>query len=258
VARDDPATHACLCCGDYDADREPAYPCGDFREIEMWSDDDSEEDDDNFVQRLPFVDGLSRCMSRATPRHVPEDPSPIGPPTILYPYVDANAASKGQDAEEVTTEGIDVDDSRIPGARCCSTSATNKVQYLNVNNYGKLAWCKRRHRACDTYAQACPPDISREIDELMEGIDDDYAFATDEDTCRTTQCADHVVIVSPGVHNVRERALSCSVVSELRYDIVDDEDNLATKDEAFGIVNDDNNSLAVRPIMDEEEHRRRS
>jgi hypothetical protein len=83
VVCDDPATHTCLCCEDYDADREPTYPCGDFQDTEMRSDDDSEEDDDNFVQRLPCVDGLAQCVSCATPRHVPEDPSPTGPPTIL-------------------------------------------------------------------------------------------------------------------------------------------------------------------------------
>jgi hypothetical protein len=29
VVYDDPATRACLCCEDYDADREPDYPCED-------------------------------------------------------------------------------------------------------------------------------------------------------------------------------------------------------------------------------------
>jgi hypothetical protein len=32
VMYDDPATHTCLCCEDYDADREPDYPCGDSRD----------------------------------------------------------------------------------------------------------------------------------------------------------------------------------------------------------------------------------
>jgi hypothetical protein len=35
VVYDDPATHSRLCCGEYDTDCEPAYPCGDFQEVDM-------------------------------------------------------------------------------------------------------------------------------------------------------------------------------------------------------------------------------
>jgi hypothetical protein len=102
-----------------------------------------------------------------------------------------------------------------------------------------------------TYTQVCPPDMSHGIDELMEVIDDDDTFANDEDICRTTQFTDRVVIVSPGVHDAREQAPSCSGVSDLRYEIADDEDNLATKDEVFEIVNDDGDSFPIRPSIDE-------
>jgi hypothetical protein len=40
VAYDDPATHTCLCCGDYDTDCEPAYPCELVESIGLWNNKD--------------------------------------------------------------------------------------------------------------------------------------------------------------------------------------------------------------------------
>jgi hypothetical protein len=51
VVYDDPSTHSCLCCEEYDTDCEPTYPCSDFRELQLW--DKSRDQKDDHLQRVP-------------------------------------------------------------------------------------------------------------------------------------------------------------------------------------------------------------
>jgi hypothetical protein len=39
-------THSCLCCEEYDTDREFIYPCSDFREVQLWGESRDQEVDD--------------------------------------------------------------------------------------------------------------------------------------------------------------------------------------------------------------------
>jgi hypothetical protein len=45
VVYDDPATHTCLCCEDYDADCEPVYPCELVKDDGLWGNIDNTEND---------------------------------------------------------------------------------------------------------------------------------------------------------------------------------------------------------------------
>jgi hypothetical protein len=125
------------------------------------------------------------------------------------------------------------------GARCLSTNVSNKVQHLNDDSHRKLVWRKGRRRVLRPDAQLRSLDISHGV----EVTDEDYTFDNRDYACRTMAFADHVVNASPGVHDVRERAISCSDVGEIRYEIVDDE--------VFEIADDDNDSLAVQSNKDE-------
>jgi hypothetical protein len=88
VVYDDPATHSCLCCEEYETDCEPAYPCEDFQDIDMWGNGDSDVDDDSQVRcipcertpgqryRLPCDD--DRCVNQAHEG---------GVPSLRWPYI---------------------------------------------------------------------------------------------------------------------------------------------------------------------------
>jgi hypothetical protein len=51
VVYDDPRARSCLCCEEYDTDREPTYPCSDFREVQLWDRSHDQEVDD--IQCMP-------------------------------------------------------------------------------------------------------------------------------------------------------------------------------------------------------------
>jgi hypothetical protein len=73
VVYDDLCAHSCLCCEECDIDREPTYPCSDFREVRLGDERYDQDVDD--LQRMPceqMPDQLCRscdedeCVDRVT------------------------------------------------------------------------------------------------------------------------------------------------------------------------------------------------
>jgi hypothetical protein len=61
---------------------------------------------------------------------------------------------------------------------------------------GKFAWCSLL-------------DLRQKIDDLVEVMDDDFTFASNENANAMICFADHIVIVSPSVRAMCEPVMSC-------------------------------------------------
>jgi hypothetical protein len=115
-----------------------------------------------------------------------------GPPTIFLLIIDVDAPRQVQDQKDVTmTINDNIGDGSAPDARHMSRCALEEVQDPSDV-----------HNAMFSYYTLF--SMRREIDDLMEVIDDDFTFAREEGSSGKTRSADHVLCLQESMLCVRQ------------------------------------------------------
>jgi hypothetical protein len=195
VVYDDPATHSCLCCEDYEADCEPTYPCEDFQDIDLWNNGSDGVDNNSNMQRMPCeqipgqlcrscdddecVDRNVTCTTLAIDyqRAVVDFARGDQKPAEVFPGDDDDAVednSRIQDPTDARRNSVDVVRENV---WCDQKQHLGTIRYSHgmTTCVAKSTWRERRSR--DAVSER-PSNLSERIARVMELVDDDYPYAS--------------------------------------------------------------------------------
>jgi hypothetical protein len=194
VGYDDSAARSCLCCGDYDTDCEPTYPCRDFRDVDLWSNEMDGVDETCNMQRVPCEQIPGQlCRSCDDDECVGRNVT-CGTLAIYYQRAVVDFArghrepaeafsGDDDDAAEDNDRVRDPSDARRNGDVVRENVWCDQKQHLGSIRYShgapacvaKPMWRKRRSHDADAER---PFNLSEHIDGIMELLDDDYLYAS--------------------------------------------------------------------------------